>query len=608
MDLGNQLILFSAGLVLLSIFVGLISSRIGAPLLLVFLVLGMLFGEEGPGGIVFNNFHAAYMLGSLALAIILFDGGLRTPRASFRLAQWPSLVLATGGVLLTAALTGAFSMWALGLFTWIEGLLVGSIIASTDAAAVMFLLQAHNARLEERVKATLEVESGLNDPMAIFLTLVCIELLIAANGAFTFTWEAAVPFLTMFALQIAGGAVAGIAGGYTLLWLVNRLNLASGLYPVMALAFALFVFAGAQILGMSGFLAVYLTGLILGNYRHRATQLINRFQDGLAWLSQIVMFLVLGLLVTPSALLPNLIPALAIAVFLIVVARPLAVLACLLPFRVNWPERIFISWVGLRGAVPIFLGTLPILAGVEGADEFFTVAYVVVVTSLIVQGWTVGPAARYLGLDLPPLPETPQRVDMDLPAEVDRDMVAYVIGPHSALMNRSTAQVPLPPDTEIVSVIRDGMMRPSNAIGLLAPGDHVILTVPYEKLDYVDALFASSSSRRRRGAPRALGEFSFDGHVKAESVAAFYGFPMQEDATGLALADYLAQLLDREPVVGDRARAGDVELVVQEVADEQIVKVGITLEPEDRSLRGLLGVMAEKVRGVVRWQRLPPAA
>lgn len=607
MDLGNQLILISAALVLLSIFVGLVSSRVGAPLLLVFLVLGMLAGEDGPGGVEFDNFQAAYILGSIALAIILFDGGLRTQRASFRLAQWPSLVLATVGVLITAGLTGAFAMWALGLFTWFEGLLVGSIIASTDAAAVMFLLQAHNARLEDRVKATLEVESGLNDPMAIFLTLVCIEILLATGGAPALSWSAAIPFLSMFLLQIAGGAATGLAGGYLLLWLVNRLNLASGLYPVLALSFALFVFASAQTLGMSGFLAVYLTGLILGNYRHRATQLINRFQDGLAWLSQIVMFLVLGLLVTPSALLPNLVPALAIAAFLILLARPLAVLACLLPFRFTWPERIFISWVGLRGAVPIFLGTLPVLAGIEGADEFFTVAYVVVVISLIVQGWTVAPAARYLGLNLPPQPDTTQRVDMDLPAEVDRDMVAYVIGPRGALVNRAISHIPLPPKTEIVSVIRDGTMRPANAVGLLAPGDHVILTVPFEKLDYVDALFASSTGRGGKGTVETLGEFSLDGSAKADAVAAFYGFPLAENASGLALADYLAQLLDREPVVGDRARTGDVELVVQEILDERITRVGIALEPKDRSLRGMVTALRGKLR---LWRKvdLPPAA
>lgn len=598
MDLGNQLILISAALVLLSIFVGLVSSRVGAPLLLVFLALGMLAGEDGPGGVEFDNFQVAYILGSMALAVILFDGGLRTPRASFRVAQWPALVLATGGVLLTAGLTGAFAMWALGLFNWFEGLLVGSIVASTDAAAVMFLLQAHNARLEERVKATLEVESGLNDPMAIFLTLVCIEVLAAGSASGDLSWSTAASFLSMFTLQIAGGATMGVAGGYLLLWLVNRLNLASGLYPVLALSFALVVFAGAQTLGMSGFLAVYLTGLILGNYRHRATQLINRFQDGLAWLSQIVMFLVLGLLVTPSALLPNLLPAIAIAAFLILAARPLTVLACLLPFRFNPQERVFISWVGLRGAVPIFLGTLPVLAGVPGADEFFTVAYVVVVISLIVQGWTVAPAARYLGLNLPPQPDVPQRVDMDLPAEVDRDMVAYVIAPRSALVNRAVAHIPLPPKAEIVSVIRDGTMRATSQIGLLAPGDHVILTVPFEKLGYVDALFASSARRKGRGAAETLGEFSFDGHVKAEAIAGFYGFPLEEEASGLTLSDYLAQLLDREPVVGDRARAGEVELVVQDIDEERITRVGIALEPRDWSPRRDLAKLAGRVKAL----------
>jgi cell volume regulation protein A len=406
MDLGSHLILIGAGLVTLSIFAGIVSSRIGAPLLLVFLVLGMLAGEDGPGGIPFDDFRFAYLLGSTALAVILFDGGLRTSFASFTSVLWPALVLATVGVVVTAVVTGAAAAVVLGL-DWVEALLVGSVVASTDAAAVFFLLHLKGARLKERVGSTLEIESGLNDPMAIFLTLACVTLI--TTGAEGTTLTTADTFARQFIVQITGGTIAGAVGGMVLVHLINRLPLASGLYAIFALSGALVIFGGTQEFGGSGFLAVYIAGLIVGNRRHRGTLLIARFHDGLSWLCQIAMFLMLGLLVTPSRLIPLLIPALAIALVLILVSRPTAVLLCLLPFGFQRRELMFVSWVGLRGAVPIFLATIPVIAGVEHADEIFAVAYVVVLVSLVVQGWTVTMAARRLGLDLPPPPPPPQR-------------------------------------------------------------------------------------------------------------------------------------------------------------------------------------------------------
>ena len=439
MEFANNLILLGAGLVTLSIFAGLVSSRIGAPLLLVFLGLGMLAGEDGPGGILFDDFQAAYIAGSIALAVILFDGGLRTTRQSIRSAWAPSLMLATVGVLATAIICGLFAAWALDL-NWLQGLLVGSTVASTDAAAVFFLLRLHGLGLKERPGATLEVESAINDPMAIFLTILCVELL--QSGAADLSWQSAWVFTGTFLSQIAGGAIFGLVGGWLLLQLVNRLELAPGLYPIFALSFVLFTFGVAQAVGASGFMAVYLAGLVLGNRRHRATQLINRFHDGLAWLCQIMMFLMLGLLVTPSEILPSLAPSLAIAIFLIVAARPVAVVLCLLPFRFTWQEAAFISWVGLRGAVPIFLGTIPVLAGVESAQIFFIVAFVVVLTSLVIQGWTIAPAARLLGLERPPRPAAPLRAEIDLPGRSGRDMAAYTVQPFSMATRRPLARLP----------------------------------------------------------------------------------------------------------------------------------------------------------------------
>lgn len=578
MDVAHQLILVGAGLVFLSIFAGLVSSRIGAPLLLVFLALGMLAGEDGPGGIDFDNFRAAYLIGAAALAVILFDGGLRTSRETVRLAVWPALLLATVGVAVTAAAVGAFASLALG-FGWLEGLLAGAVVASTDAAAVFFLLNLRGTNLVKRVSATLEAESGLNDPMAVFLTVTCVGLL--QVGLPEATWAAVAEFAGVFALQLLGGAALGLLGGYTLLRLINTLHLATGLYPILALSGALLLFAGAQTLGASGFLAAYLAGLVVGTRRHRATQIIDRFQDGVAWLSQIVMFLMLGLLVTPSKLLGNLDVALAIAAFLLLVARPAAVLLCLAPFRFSWRERIFVSWVGLRGGVPIFLGTVPVMAQLPGAIQYFEIAFVVVLTSLLIQGWTLTPAARRLNLALPPDPAPPQRVEIDLPDEVGRDMVTYTVEEGSAAAHRALADLRLGAATNVAAVIRDGTMRPPGAIGALYPGDYVILLARTENLPALDRLFGRPPTPDRRGRDHAvLGEFAFRGEVELNRLAQMYDIPIPAHGTGLSVAAFMRRHLARQPVVGDRLRLGTVELIVRDIDADAITEVGLELDPQ----------------------------
>src|SRR5687767_5983020 len=308
----------------------------------------MLAGEDGPGGIRFDDYETAYVIGTLALAVIIFDGGMRTRRETFRVTLWPAFSLATLGVVLTALLVGAFAAWLLGLH-WLQGMLIGAIVGSTDAAAVFALLRNAGATLQERVAATLEVESASNDPMAIFLTVAVLELLLASKTQF----EAGV--VLAFILQFGIGAVLGLAGGNVLVWLINRLRLHTGLYPLLAAAGGLFIFAATQQLGGSGFLAIFLAGVVLGNSQLQAAQNILRVHDGLSWLSQIVMFIILGLLVTPSEFAHIAAPALAIAAFLILVARPAAVMLSLAPFRLQWREQGFIAWVGLRGAVPVVL-------------------------------------------------------------------------------------------------------------------------------------------------------------------------------------------------------------------------------------------------------------
>jgi potassium/hydrogen antiporter len=588
MELAHHLILIGAGLVVLSIFAGLVSSRIGAPLLLVFLALGMLAGEDGPGGLRFGDFDRAYLAGSLALAIILFDGGLRTTRQHFQKAWAPSLPLATIGVVLTAIITGAAATLLLGL-DWAQGMLVGSIVASTDAAAVFFILHLRGLHLRERVAATLEVESGLNDPMAIFLTMLGVHLLQA--GMLEMTWATAGEVSVLFLRQIVGGAVLGVIGGVALLRLINRLDIAPGLYPILALAAAMLIFAVAQTLETSGFLAIYLVGFIIGSRRHRATQLIARFSDGISWLAQILMFLMLGLLVTPSSLLPDLLPSIAVALVLIFVARPIAVWLCLIPFRFTLRETAFIAWVGLRGAVPIFLATIPVLAGVEGGFVFFSVAFVVVLTSMIVQGWTVPALARKLGLELPPLPPAPAHAELDLPGPSDRGMAAYTVQPFSMAARRRLDRMRLPDGIAIVSIIRDGKMRKVEEITRLAPNDYVLIMAPVEQMTILDRLFAPGLQRSGRShREEMVGEFLLDGAGNLGAIADLYDFPVPGALRHLTVGRFMRLALGEKARPGSRLHVGEVDLTVRAVEEGRIVKVGLDPDPPASNRRQLHGL------------------
>jgi potassium/hydrogen antiporter len=574
---GNEYILVGAALVALSIVAGMFSSRLGAPLLLVFLGLGMLAGEDGPGGIPFSNFHAAYVVGSIALAIVLFDGGLRTPRQVFRIALWPALSLATVGVIVTAGVAAAVAVYALGLSP-LQGFLVGATVAPTDAAAVFILLHAGGTEIGRRVSATLEVESGANDPMAIFLAIVAVDLLL--HPAPASPTALAIEFLR----EMGGGAVIGAIGGYALLWLINRLEIAAGLYPILAAAGALIIFAGAQVLGSSGFLAIYLAGVILGNNRHRAHAVISRFHDGFAWLAQIVMFLMLGLLVNPRDLLHGLAGTAILSVVLILVARPVAVWISLLPFRFGWREKLFMAWVGLRGAVPIFLASIPVIAGVEGGTQYFNIAFVVVLSSLLIQGWTVPAAARLLGLVLPPAPEPTARQEIELPTSVDREAAGWRVAPASPALLQPYAKLALPARTRIIAVIRDGALIDRTKLERLHVEDYVIALVPPEQVIVLDALFSTPSKRRPTVGPPELGEFVLDAAVRLGQVCNMYGVPFEPVYYERTLAEFMVMRLGENVVVGDRVKIGDIELVVRELRKEKIAKVGLEIEPEAERL------------------------
>lgn len=390
MEGAHHLILIGGVLGVLSILGGLVSRRFGAPVLLIFLALGMLAGEDGPGGIPFDDFSAAYLIGSIALAVILFEGGLKTHVAMIRLAFWPALALATVGVFLTAGVVGAAVILISGVPP-AAALLAGAAVAPTDAAAVNTLLRAARAAVPQRVTALLEVESGLNDPMSVFLTVLLLRILTIPG------WANFGNAALLFIEEMGGGVVLGLAGGAVLVFLLRRLRLEAGLATVLVLAAGLSVFGLAQSVGGSGFLATYITAVMTGAAEHPAHRDVEHFFEGLAWLAQIVLFVMLGLLVTPHALPPFIVPGLLGAAVLIVVARPLAVFACLLPFGFTIRESAFASWVGLRGAVPIYLSIVPALADPDRDLKLFAPVFVLVIASLVVQGGTIGAAARLLG-------------------------------------------------------------------------------------------------------------------------------------------------------------------------------------------------------------------
>ena len=356
LDLVNTAIFVGAALVLMGIFSSLIATRAGAPLLLVFLVVGMLAGQDGPGGIVFNDYRVTYLVGMIALSIILFDGGLRTRLSVFRGVLAPSLLLATVGVVITAVVAGGAAWLVLDLEP-IGALLLGTIIASTDAAAVFFLLRTGGLRLQHRVGATLEIESGTNDPIAVFLVIILTQYILAGGG--TPGWELAMEL----GQQAFLGAAFGLGGGFALVAMLNRLSMPGGLHPLFVVAGAITISAFTSLLGGSGLLAVYIAGLVMANRPVRAYPSIVGFHDAVTWLCQIVMFLVLGLLVTPSTLWHYAPQGILVALVLTLVARPLAVWICLWRFGFAVKEKLFISWVGLRGAVSIFLAAIPMLGG-----------------------------------------------------------------------------------------------------------------------------------------------------------------------------------------------------------------------------------------------------
>ena len=565
-----HMILIGAAMLVMSILLSPLSSRVGMPVLLIFLVVGMMMGEDGAGGIRFDDFELAFVIGNLALAVILLDGGMRTRAETFRVGLKPAVVLATVGVFITAALAGLCA-WLVFDLHWMVALLIGAIISSTDAAAVFSLLQGHGLHLNERVSATLEIESGSNDPMAIFLTLMLVSLL-SANGASGLT-----DGLLMLVRQFGIGTIVGVLGGFLIVELANRVRLTPALYPLMVGAAGLCVFAGANILSGSGFLAIYLAGVIVGNRPVRMMPMILQVHDGLAWLAQLCLFLMLGLLVSPLDLLPLAGGGLILALTLIFVIRPLAVFSTLWPFGFNRRELFFISWVGLRGAVPIVLALFPIMAGLPEARDIFHFAFFIVLVSLIVQGTSLAPLARRLKLEVPATGAPYRRLPLDVPAAGDHELMLFPLRGEEWQDPRPMGRLSLPENTAIAGIFRHRQCLAPAPDLQISQGDVIAVFAVPSALTELGRSLSGKQAPRHLAERAFFGDFVLNGDALLGDVEQVYGIEFNELPPELSLAECFAKRTKGHPVVGDKVILGPVILVARATESDRVTKVGLKM-------------------------------
>ncbi len=454
-------------LLFLSVLVSKTANRTGLPALALFLLIGMLAGSDGIGKISFDNPGTAQFLGIIALCFILFSGGLDTKIEQIRPIAWKGVTLSTFGVLITAVTLGAFVYWITD-FSWMESFLLGSIVSSTDAAAVFAIFRSKNTGLKRNLRPTLELESGSNDPMAYFLTITSIAIIQQPETSF---W-------TMFPLFLKGmglGLVMGFLIGKLMVRIINRVGLYSeGLYPVLTIAMMFFSFSLTEFIGGNGFMAIYLSGLILGNSNFIHKRSLLRFYDGFAWLMQILMFITLGLLVFPSQMMPIIGIGLLVSVFLILVARPLAVFLCLWPFKMYYKDLLFVSWVGLKGAVPIIFATYAMVEKIPNADMIFHIVFFITLTSLLLQGTTLFKVAEKLKLTIPE--GKVKKTVLEFDSETIKSVLEEItVEPDFRCVNHSIVDMELPKTALIVLIEREDKYFTPNGSTIIEPGDRLTI-------------------------------------------------------------------------------------------------------------------------------------
>ena len=464
----NQLFIGIGVLLSCSVMASKVSGRTGLPLLLAFMAIGMLAGSDGPGGVPFADYAAARNIGVFALAFILFSGGLETRYNTIRSVIKSGISLSTVGVLVSTAAVGVFGSFALGL-DWPQGFLLGALVSSTDAAAVFSVLRGRSISLKPRLTPLLELESGCNDPMAVFLTISMLGLIQSPEMG-------VLPLVGHFLWQMTLGAALGFAFGWGTVQLINRLKLDfEGLYPVLTIAVVLLTYGLAEALGGNGFLAVYITGAVMGsqNFLHRRSLII--FHDGLAWLVQIGMFVVLGLLVFPRQLPAVAANGISLSLFLLLAARPLSVFISLANSRFTIREKLFISWVGLRGAVPIVLATYPLLAGAPHAHMFFNLVFFVVIASVLFQGTTIPLVARALGVNSTEAEQVDYPLEVNDSGNLRESLTEVVVEPGSTAEGKSLVELGLPGGALVVLMYRKGAMQVPRGRTEILAGDRLLL-------------------------------------------------------------------------------------------------------------------------------------
>lgn len=471
----ENILLFGSMLLFLSIIASKTSFKLGIPALILFLVVGMLAGSDGPGGIYFDDPKFAQFLGVVALTFILFSGGLETKWESIRPIVWQGVTLSTLGVFLTALTVGIFAAYLLN-YPWYVGMLLGSIVSSTDAAAVFSILRSKSLGLKGHLRPTLEFESGSNDPMAYFLTTGFIYLIADPDASL-------LSLAGKFVIGMTLGAMCGYALGKVMVWTINHIQLdVDGLYPVLILALVFFTFSFTDTIGGNGFLAVYIAAIVLGNSNFLHKKSLTRFYDGQAWLMQIVMFLTLGLLAYPSKIMPYAGQGILLSLFLIFVARPVSIFACLLFFRdLNIRKKLFISWVGLRGAVPIIFSIYPMIAGIPYANSIFNLVFFISVSSVLLQGTTLPMVARWLSVSVPEQLERKSPIDLEMKDNSNSELVELDVADDSSVIGKPVVELNLPKSSMIVLIHRDGKYITASGDTQLQAHDHLLIMADSKK-------------------------------------------------------------------------------------------------------------------------------